>query len=253
MEIRDATPDDVEALQRVARASMRASYGHAIDEAVLDDAVGRWYDAETLHEDLAGDAAVIVVAVDDGEVVGFGQSYVLDRRERVGEIDWVHVHPDHRGRGVGTRLLGRVEAALRDHDVARIEGRVLAENAPGGTFYADHGYDPVGERTVRVGDGEFVERTFSKVPEGEAPGGEVVLERRTGPAGQTLYVAVGEAVRGSRGPFFAVYADGDAEERYGWVCGEDDSLNVAMDPMERLECNDCGNRSKPARWDAAYL
>lgn len=253
MELRDATPDDVEAIQAVARASMRASYGHALAEEILDDAVSQWYDAAAVGDDLTDGSAVVVVAVEDGGVVGFGQSYVLERRERVGEIDWVHVHPDHRGRGVGTRLLDRVETILRERGVDRIEGRVLAENAPGGDFYRDHGYDPVGERPVRIGDEEFLERSFSKVADGEAGGAEPLLERRTGPEGQALYVAVGEAVRGSRGPFFAAYLDSDAEERYGFVCGEDDSLNVAMDAMERLECSDCGNRSKPNRWDAAYL
>ena len=37
------------------------------------------------------------------------------------------------------------------------------------------------------------------------------------------------------------------------MCGGDEGFDVAMDTMERLECNECGNRRKAARWDAAYL
>jgi ribosomal protein S18 acetylase RimI-like enzyme len=252
MEIRAATPEDVEAVQSVARASMQASYGHALDEDLIDDAVSQWYDLDEVTAELEDDSTVVVVAVEDGDVVGFAQSYVVTRRDRVGEIDWVHVHPEHRGRGIGTRLLQHVESVLRERDVARVEGRVLAENEAGVDFYEEHGYEQVGERRIRIGDGEFDERTFSTILEDDRPA-EPALERREGPEGEPVYVALDETTRGNRGPFYAVYADEDRAERVGWLCGADDSYDIAMDTMERIECNTCGNRSKAARWDAAYL
>jgi hypothetical protein len=30
-------------------------------------------------------------------------------------------------------------------------------------------------------------------------------------------------------------------------------MDVAVDTMGRIECNDCGNVSKATRWDAAYM
>jgi hypothetical protein len=70
--------------------------------------------------------------------------------------------------------------------------------------------------------------------------------------GQSVYVVHDETVRGSNGVFHAVYMDPAHEERYGWACSCG-NLGVVMDTMERLECNDCGNKSKATRWDAAYL
>jgi ribosomal protein S18 acetylase RimI-like enzyme len=252
MEFRTATHADVDAVRDVALASLSASYGHALAPNLIDDAVEQWYDPDDLAADLDDDDAVFVVAVEDDTVVGFAQSYVVRRRETVGELDWLHVDPDHRGKGIGDELLKRVEQALVDRGVARLEGRVLAANEAGADFYEQQGYDQVGEREVRIGDGTFVERAFSKFAD-EAGTEEVVIERRAGPDDQLLYVAYDESVRGSAGPFYAVFADENREERWGWFCGEDESFAVAVDAMDRFECADCGNRSKPTRWDAAYL
>lgn len=259
MEIRRATDDDIEGIREVARASMRASYGHALDEGILDEAVERWYDAEGLGKDLADDDAVFVVAVDDGRVIGFAQSYVTNRRESVGEIDWLHVSPDRRGRGVGERLFERVEAELLDRGVARLEGRVLEENESGAEFYEQEGFERVGERAVEIGGESFVERIYATVPESgreraeESPEAAVEVEERTTPGGETVFVAYEESVRGAEGPFYATYVDADRTKRHGWFCGRDESFDLAMDTMDRLVCNSCGNKSKPSRWDDSYL
>ena len=76
MDLRDATTSDIEQIRTVANGSMQASYGHAIGEETIADAVETWYDADTLSDWLSDDAVVFVVAVEDGDVVGFVQSYV---------------------------------------------------------------------------------------------------------------------------------------------------------------------------------
>jgi GNAT superfamily N-acetyltransferase len=252
MDVRDATAGDIEAVRAVALESLKESYGHALEESLLEDAVDRWYDPADLSESLDDEDAVFVVAVAGGEVVGFAQSYVSRRREDVGEIDWLHVAPSHRGEGVGSVLLSNVEGALLDRGVSRLEGRVLEANASGTTFYEEQGYDALGDRQVRIGDETFAERAYTKFP-AEGVDAEVVLERRTAPDGGTVYVAYDEPRRGSKGAFYAAFLDENREERYGWFCSVDERFEVAMDSMERLECAGCGNRSKATRWDAAYL
>src|SRR6056297_245945 len=162
MELRDATADDVDAVRSVARESLVASYGHAVGEQLLDEAVEEWYDADDLGDDVDDDDAVFPVAVVDGDVVGFAESYVVGRRERVGEIDWLHVRPDHRESGIGSALLERVESALRSAEVDRIEARVLADNEAGTTFYQREGYELAGERDVDIGGELFAEREYRK-------------------------------------------------------------------------------------------
>jgi len=162
MELRAATPADIDAVRSVARESLVASYGHAVDAALLDGAVEEWYDAGDLSDDIGDDNVVFPVAVVDGTVVGFAESYVAGRRERVGEVDWLHVHPDHRGSGIGSALLERVEAALRSADVDRIEARVLADNEAGTEFYEQEGYELAGERDIDIAGETFDELEYRK-------------------------------------------------------------------------------------------
>lgn len=252
MDVREATTEDVRGIRTVANASLEASYGHALDEELIAEAVNQWYDEDELAGELVEDDTVFIVGVEDGDVVAFAQSYVTQRRETVGEIDWLHVDPDHREQGFGVQLLKRVETELLDADVDRLEGRVLEANEAGGAFYEEHGYEITGERMVEIGSQEFRERIFSKYPEGTRAS-RVVIEGRTGPEGQQLFVAYDESVRASKAPFYPTYTAADRSERYGWFCGSCESFDTAMDSMDRIECNECGNRRKAARWDAAYL
>jgi ribosomal protein S18 acetylase RimI-like enzyme len=251
MEIRDARVEDIEGIRTVARRSLAASYGHALAEDIIEEAVERWYDEETLAADLSDDDTAFLVADDDGRIVGFAQSYIVDRRDPVGEIDWLHVDPDSRGGGLGDRLLATLEERLLDHGVTRIEGRVLAANEAGSSFYETEDFEAIGERTVQIGAEPFDERLYSKFPGSE--GRQVLTEATALPDGRQVYVALDESERGSKGPFYATYFDRDRSDRYGYICGNCDGFDVSMDTMGRVVCNDCDNRRKPTRWDASYL
>jgi ribosomal protein S18 acetylase RimI-like enzyme len=251
MDIRNATTEDVDAIRRVAAESLAASYGHAIDEATISAAVDEWYGADRLTESLDDNAAVFVVAVDSGSVVGFAQSEISTGRETVGYLDWLHVIPEHRGGGIGSQLLRRLKQQLIDAGVDRLEGRVLVDNRSGVGFYEEQGFTDVGTRTVEIHGKSFEEQVYSTFLEDTDADPSGLVEREVD--GQTLYVAYDESARGSDAPFFAVYLDDERARPYGWMCGDDEGFDVAMDTMERLECNQCGNRRKAARWDAAYL
>ncbi|QLG26532.1 GNAT family acetyltransferase [Halorarum halophilum] len=71
------------------------------------------------------------------------------------------------------------------------------------------------------------------------------------PAGE-LYVDRADGERGAEAPFYHVYADPDGETRWGYFCGNCETVNNAMDAMGRIECNECGNIRKPEEWDAAH-
>lgn len=249
MDIRQATSDDIAEIRRVARESLAESYGHAIDHELIGSVVEKWYDTDDLATNLADPDTYFVVAEDGDELVGFVESYVVTRREIIGEIDWLHVAPDHRGKGIGAELLATLEDELLRRGVERIEGAVLVANEMGTDFYDEHGFTAAGERTVDIGGTAFAERVYVKFPDHDEYDAD--LQERT-VDGRTVYVAHDETVRGADGVFYAVYSDAAREGRYGWACSCG-TVGVAMDTMERLECGDCGNKSKATRWDAAYL
>lgn len=250
MDLREATSGDVEGIRRVARASLATSYGHALEEAVREEAIESWYGDAVIADDVADDHAVLVVAVDEGEVVGFVQAYAVDDAERSGRIDWLHVHPDRRGEGIGAQLFARAETELLDRGAERLEGRVLALNEDGVDFYEEQEYEPVRRRKVEVGDTAIAELTYRHRPEG-APERDLV---QSYPAdGEEVYVAFDESQRADEAPFYVSYLDPEREQRYGWFCGNCESFQTAMGTMDRIECTNCGNRSQATRWDAAYL
>jgi hypothetical protein len=70
--------------------------------------------------------------------------------------------------------------------------------------------------------------------------------------GRRLYVDRSLAERGSKGSFYVVFVSPARETRWGYLCGNCETLDNAMDSMGRIECNVCGNYRKPDQWDAAH-
>ena len=79
-----------------------------------------------------------------------------------------------------------------------------------------------------------------------------LVESITGPNGETLFIDPTEGKRGAKGPFYVVYADDGGEDRWGFYCENCDTANNAVDPMGRIQCNICSNRTKAEEWDAAH-
>ncbi|ELZ84560.1 N-acetyltransferase GCN5 [Haloferax elongans ATCC BAA-1513] len=250
MDIREATTADIDGIRSVAHDSLVASYGHALDEDVIETSIDEWYGGGLTGE-LDDDDALFLVCEDDGDVVAFSQSYLGGDGVVTGQISWIHVHPDHRDRGIGARLLTRTEEALVDEGATRLTGKVLELNEPGAEFYDHHGYEEVEGRRIELGEEQYDERVFARFPGTE---GDVAapLDPHT-VDGKTVYVAFDESDRGSQAPLYASYTDEDRTERYGFFCGNCESFEVTMDSMGKIVCNQCGNKRRPSRWDSAYL
>jgi ribosomal protein S18 acetylase RimI-like enzyme len=262
MKVREATDTDVAGIRRVAEASLEATYADQLGEDIVATAAEEWYDPDRVRARLADDTVRYVVIEDDGEVVAFSESE-LDARQPadgarsetpsspdgVAAIQWLHVHPDHRGSGFGARLLKRTETTLLEAGANRVEGRVLAANDAGNEFYQAHGYARTGQRTLDIAGESYTEHLYVKLPSGETRALTQEFEVDDG----TVSVAYDERERGSEAPFYAVYRSADRERRYGFYCANCGSLDNSMGTMGRVQCNDCGNSRKATRWDAAYL
>jgi ribosomal protein S18 acetylase RimI-like enzyme len=246
MEIHEATPEDGGDIRAVALASLHASYDDILGEETVDEAFENWYDPDVLRLDLESDDLAFVIAEDDDDVVGFSHVHVRDRQEE-GRIQWLHVHPDHRGGGVGSRLLEHTRDVLHARAIEHVSGEVLADNVAGNEFYRDHGFSLRDQYTVQVG-GRFVAENVYDDASVE-PADLEPLETEDG----TMHVDVSDEHRGKLASWYPVYGSEDGTRRYGWYCGNCESVDNAMDAMGRVQCNACDNARKPERWDAAYL
>lgn len=70
--------------------------------------------------------------------------------------------------------------------------------------------------------------------------------------GETVHVDRTDGENGSKGAFFVAYVSELGEQRWGFLCGNCETTDNAMDSMGRIECNVCGNGKKPDEWDAAH-
>jgi mycothiol synthase len=127
-----AHPTDAAAVAELVRAAEAAVYGDsAFSQADLEE--------EWLEIDLARDARVVR---DGGRVVGYG---AVRERGEAWNVEG-YVHPDARGRGIGTAIATALEADATGH-APRIQNNVLEADAAGCRLLESLGYESV--RTFR--------------------------------------------------------------------------------------------------------
>jgi phosphinothricin acetyltransferase len=144
MEVRLAVQDDAEAV--------RAIYNLEVTESTATfDLVPRTLEQQRAWlADHAG-AHPALVAVDGGEVVGFGSLSPYKERPAYATTveDSVFVHRGHRGEGVGRRLLEELVQLARDHGFHTVIARIVGDNEASIRVHRACGFEPVGvEREV---------------------------------------------------------------------------------------------------------
>ncbi len=134
-----ATPQDAAAIAALHTESWRQNYRGIWSDAYLDTDVFRDR-AAVWQARLTQPAAAqyVVVAEQDGQLVGFVCAFFAESPVFGTLIDNLHVAPATKGRGVGTELMKWVarQADLREPD-AKFYLWVLEQNHPARIFY-DH-------------------------------------------------------------------------------------------------------------------
>jgi phosphinothricin acetyltransferase len=144
MEVRLAIRDDAEAI--------RAIYNLEVTESTVTfDLVPRTLEQQQAWvADHAG-AHPAVVAIHNGEVVGFGSLSPYKERPAYATTveDSIFVHRAHRGAGVGRLLLEELVRLATDHGFHAIVARIVGDNAASIRVHEACGFALVGvEREV---------------------------------------------------------------------------------------------------------
>jgi ribosomal protein S18 acetylase RimI-like enzyme len=97
-----------------------------------------WNDPDRdIDRKLDRDPENLLVVEHDGEVVG---SVMVGYEGHRGWVNYLAVHPDHQGRGLGRRLMERAEEVLGQLGCAKVNLQVRSSNEAAIGFYRRIGY-----------------------------------------------------------------------------------------------------------------
>lgn len=150
--VRPATPNDVDEIQRVARAVWQSVYTDILGTETVEAMLDAGYSESVLERMIDLDDVGLFVATADGDVVGYASCGITDP-SGIGDLD-LYVHPDYWGEGIGTELLETGKAYLRDLSVETVQDEVLVDNEIGNAFYQKH-FEHVDRRSAMFGDSPY--------------------------------------------------------------------------------------------------
>ena len=148
--VRRATVADTPGMGRVHVRAWRAAYRGQMPDEFLDglraEDRAAWWEAALGRDNWSG---VVLVAEQDGEVVGFAALGASPNPEGAGELFAINVDPAHWGTGAGRALLEAAQDELARLGFAETVLWVLPGNARARRFYERAGWASDGtEQTV---------------------------------------------------------------------------------------------------------
>jgi ribosomal protein S18 acetylase RimI-like enzyme len=155
MLVRDATAADLPRVAEIKVGNWAGTYGQLLDQATLEPFLDTGLQLEHLRDTIAAAHALLLVAEEDGAVVGFALTYP-DR----GPDPWMeslHVLGEFRSRGAGRMLMAATARELRllGHDTLRLG--VVEGNTAASRFYEGLGAVHVGREPVSWAPGVWHE------------------------------------------------------------------------------------------------
>jgi ribosomal protein S18 acetylase RimI-like enzyme len=151
--VRQATPDDTEAIVAVTEAGWRTAYrGIVARDRLADLPVTRW--RHEVHVGLRRpvEDAFSYVAEIDGEFAGYCFVAAPSRERELGpnvaELVAIYVEPDRWGQGAGSALMRAAMERLSRLPYDEIFLWTFKENGPAISFYERHGWKRDGDEKV---------------------------------------------------------------------------------------------------------
>lgn len=167
--LREARPEDAEAIAAIHIGSWQAAYRHLLPAAYLDSLsaqlsrrTSQW------RQRTATTGHGVLVAQDGPEVVGWIASERLSRDEgassSTGEIQAIYLAPEHWRRGLGRRLIAAALQDLARQGCGEATLWVLQGNEQAVAFYRTLGFDaePAATQVIERGGVRLVEQRYRR-------------------------------------------------------------------------------------------
>jgi GNAT superfamily N-acetyltransferase len=87
----------------------------------------------------------MIVAEQEGEVIGFIAGHLTRRFHCDGELQWINVSTAQRGKGIATELLRELAGWFDSYNARKICVDAQPGNADARAFYTSHGAEPLND------------------------------------------------------------------------------------------------------------
>lgn len=142
MAVREARPEDVQDIQRVAEESWHAAHDSIVGRAAVDEFLTSHYNEAEILSGVTDAETLYYVAEDDAEeLVGFIAGGPWRDSETTYVVGALYVTPSRWRQGFGRRLLQRFETEVRTRGGKQVRLVVMAKNEDAVEFYESASYE----------------------------------------------------------------------------------------------------------------
>ena len=146
-EVRPARDGDAAAIVDICTRGYRRTYPDLLSPVFIERMIAEFYHVERVSKEIPAAPPGWLgyqVAEEDGRVVGTAAGGLTT--PGVGELFVLYLDPDERGRGLGTLLLDRITAQIRELGATQMWVAALDGNQMGIPFYEARGFRKVERR-----------------------------------------------------------------------------------------------------------
>ncbi|MDV6168176.1 GNAT family N-acetyltransferase [Flavobacterium sp. DG1-102-2] len=155
MQIRKATSEDFEIINRLAIATWHDAYKEILSVEQLHYMLEMMYSKNAITEQILIKGHRFLLLYEGDNYLGFA-SYELNYLSETTKLHKLYVLPETQGRGAGKLLMAKIEKAAAANGNNRISLNVNRYNSAV-QFYAKNGYVKVREEDINIGNGYLME------------------------------------------------------------------------------------------------
>ena len=145
VQMRSATSNDAEAIQKLLRETWMDTYGDHLSQETLDEVYKNWQSIEFLTKQIENPRLYFPLAKEGDELVGLSTAYMPEDTIVMLRL---YVSPRHQRKGIGELLLQNV---IEHFQVGKkIQLHVEVTNPKGQSFYKKHGFKEIKRGEERV-------------------------------------------------------------------------------------------------------
>lgn len=144
--VRPATQDDLRAIVGIYNWAVNQTFATIDSEPLDTEEAAAWWEAH-------GKRSKLLVATDDGGVIGWARLFPWKQRGFDVVEDLVYVDPVHHGQGIGKALLEELIKEARGLGYRTIVATVATDNRSGLQLHEKLGFEAVG--TIRNAANKF--------------------------------------------------------------------------------------------------